>query len=131
MAKREAIEVEGTVTESLPNASFRVELANGHEVLAYVSGKIRLNFIRVLSGRQGSRGTVALRPRKRQNNLPLQITNIGLSRNRPDSVRTARQGIFTLATWQSCRNALPRSLTKWTPNCPRSARESSARKAIV
>lgn len=50
MAKREAIEVEGTVTESLPNASFRVELANGHRVLAYVSGKIRLNFIRVLPG---------------------------------------------------------------------------------
>ena len=50
MAKREAIEVEGTVTESLPNASFRVELANGHVVLAYVSGKIRLNFIRVLPG---------------------------------------------------------------------------------
>ncbi len=50
MAKREAIEVEGTVTESLPNASFRVELANGHQVLAYVSGKIRLNFIRVLPG---------------------------------------------------------------------------------
>lgn len=50
MAKKEAIEVEGTVTEALPNASFRVELANGHEVLAYVSGKIRLNFIRVLPG---------------------------------------------------------------------------------
>ena len=50
MAKREAIEVEGTVSESLPNATFRVELANGHKVLAYVSGKIRLNFIRVLPG---------------------------------------------------------------------------------
>ena len=50
MAKKEAIEVEGTVTESLPNASFRIELANGHEVLAYVSGKIRLHFIRVLPG---------------------------------------------------------------------------------
>ncbi|MCY4579865.1 MAG: translation initiation factor IF-1 [Chloroflexi bacterium] len=50
MAKRETIEVEGTVTESLPNASFRVELANGHEVMAYVSGKIRINFIRVLPG---------------------------------------------------------------------------------
>jgi translation initiation factor IF-1 len=48
--EKEAIEVEGTVTESLPNASFRVELANGHKVLAYVSGKIRLNFIRVLPG---------------------------------------------------------------------------------
>jgi len=50
MAKKEAIEVEGTVTESLPNATFRVELANGHKVLAYVSGKIRLHFIRVLPG---------------------------------------------------------------------------------
>ncbi len=50
MAKKESSEVEGTVTESLPNASFRVELANGHEVLAYVSGKIRLHFIRVLPG---------------------------------------------------------------------------------
>jgi translation initiation factor IF-1 len=50
MAKKEAIEVEGTVTESLPNAMFRVQLANGHPVLAYVSGKIRLNFIRVLPG---------------------------------------------------------------------------------
>ena len=50
MAKKEAIEVEGTVTESLPNATFRVELANGTKVLAYVSGKIRLHFIRVLPG---------------------------------------------------------------------------------
>ena len=50
MPKREPIEGEGTVTESLPNASFRVELANGHEVMAYVSGKIRINFIRVLPG---------------------------------------------------------------------------------
>ncbi len=50
MPKREVIEVEGTVTEALPNANFRVELANGHEVLAYVSGKIRLYFIRVLPG---------------------------------------------------------------------------------
>jgi translation initiation factor IF-1 len=50
MAKKEAIEVEGTVTESLRNATFRVELANGHKVLAYVSGKIRMNYIRVLPG---------------------------------------------------------------------------------
>ena len=50
MAKKEAIEVEGTVTESLPNVNFRVELANGHKVLAYVSGKIRMHFIRVLPG---------------------------------------------------------------------------------
>ena len=50
MAKKEAIEVEGVVTESLPNATFNVELANGHQLLAYVSGKIRMNFIRVLPG---------------------------------------------------------------------------------
>ena len=50
MAKKEAIEVEGTVTESLRDATFRVELANGHKVLAYVSGKIRMHYIRVLPG---------------------------------------------------------------------------------
>ena len=50
MAKKEVMEVEGTVTEALPNASFRVELANGHLVLAYASGKIRRFFIRVLPG---------------------------------------------------------------------------------
>ena len=50
MAKKEAIEVEGKVVEALPNAVFWVELGNGHRVLAHVSGKIRLNFIRVLNG---------------------------------------------------------------------------------
>lgn len=50
MAKKEAIEVEGTVNEALPNAMFRVELANGHKVLAHVSGKIRMHYIRVLPG---------------------------------------------------------------------------------
>jgi translation initiation factor IF-1 len=48
--KKESIEVEGTITESLPNAMFRVELPNGHGVLAHVSGKIRMNFIRILPG---------------------------------------------------------------------------------
>ena len=50
MAKKEAIEVEGLVTESLPNTMFRVELPTGHKVLAHASGKIRMNFIRVLPG---------------------------------------------------------------------------------
>ena len=50
MPKKESLEVEGTVAESLPNAVFRVELANGHQVLAHISGKIRLNFIRILPG---------------------------------------------------------------------------------
>jgi len=48
MPKKEAIEVEGTVIESLPNATFRVELANGHEVLAHISGKMRKYYIRIL-----------------------------------------------------------------------------------
>src|ERR1700738_894382 len=48
--KEEAIEVEGTIVEPLPNAMFRVELSNGHRVLAHVSGKIRMNYIRILPG---------------------------------------------------------------------------------
>ena len=50
MPKKEAIEVEGTVVEPLPNAMFRVELANGHKVLAHISGKIRLHYIKILPG---------------------------------------------------------------------------------
>jgi len=50
MTKKETIEVEGVVAESLPNAMFRVELANGHKVLAHISGKMRVNYIRILPG---------------------------------------------------------------------------------
>ena len=50
MAKKEAIEVEGMVQQALPNANFRIELANGHEVMAHISGRIRRNYIRVLPG---------------------------------------------------------------------------------
>ena len=50
MPKKEAIEVEGTVMEPLPNAMFRVELADGHRVLAHASGKMRRHFIRILRG---------------------------------------------------------------------------------
>ena len=50
MPKKENIEVEGTVVEALPNAMFRVELPNGHMVLAHISGKIRVHYIRVLPG---------------------------------------------------------------------------------
>lgn len=50
MPKEEAIEVVGTVTEPLPNAMFRVELENGHKVLAHISGKMRMHFIRILPG---------------------------------------------------------------------------------
>ena len=50
MAKEDLIEVEGVIKESLPNAMFRVELDNGHIVLAHISGKIRMNFIRIIPG---------------------------------------------------------------------------------
>ena len=50
MAKEDLIEVEGVVSEALPNAMFRVELDNGHKVLAHISGKIRMHFIRILPG---------------------------------------------------------------------------------
>jgi len=50
MPKKEAIEVEGMVVEALPNAMFRVELPNGHKVLAHVSGKIRVHYIKILPG---------------------------------------------------------------------------------
>ncbi len=50
MAKKETIEVEGTVVEPLPNGMFRVELATGHRVLTHISGKIRLHYIKILPG---------------------------------------------------------------------------------
>lgn len=50
MAKEEAIEVEGKVVETLPNAMFRVELENGHRVLAHISGKMRMHYIKILPG---------------------------------------------------------------------------------
>ena len=59
MAKKDAIEVEGTVIEPLPNAMFRVELENKHVVLAHISGKMRMNFIRILPG---DKVTVELSP---------------------------------------------------------------------
>jgi translation initiation factor IF-1 len=59
MAKEEAIEVEGTVIEPLPNAMFRVELANGHRILAHISGKMRMHFIKILPG---DKVTVQLSP---------------------------------------------------------------------
>jgi len=59
MAKEEGVQVEGTVIEPLPNAMFRVELENGHKVLAHISGKMRMNFIKILPG---DKVTVELSP---------------------------------------------------------------------
>lgn len=59
MSKQDVIEVEGTILESLPNATFQVKLENGHVILAHISGKIRMNFIKILPG---DRVTVELTP---------------------------------------------------------------------
>jgi translation initiation factor IF-1 len=59
MAKEDAIEVEGTIIEPLPNAMFQVELDNGHRVLAHISGKMRMHYIKILPG---DRVTVELSP---------------------------------------------------------------------
>ncbi len=59
MSKEEAIEVQGTILENLPNAMFKVELENGQTILAYVSGKMRMHFIKILPG---DKVTVALSP---------------------------------------------------------------------
>jgi translation initiation factor IF-1 len=59
MPKEEAIQVEGTIIEPLPNAMFRVELDNGHKVLAHISGKMRMHFIKILPG---DRVTIELSP---------------------------------------------------------------------
>ena len=59
MAKDDLIETEGTVVESLPNTSFKVDIGNGHTVLAHISGKLRMNFIRILPG---DKVTVQLSP---------------------------------------------------------------------
>ncbi|MBQ2823810.1 MAG: translation initiation factor IF-1 [Oscillospiraceae bacterium] len=50
MSKEDVIEIEGTVIDALPNAMFQVELANGHQILAHVSGKLRMNYIRIVPG---------------------------------------------------------------------------------
>jgi len=59
VAKEEAIKVDGSVLETLPNATFRVELENGHKVLAHISGKMRMHFIKILPG---DKVTVELSP---------------------------------------------------------------------
>lgn len=73
MPKEEAIQVEGKIIEPLPNAMFRVELENGHRVLAHISGKMRMHFIKILPGDQVtvelspydlSRGRITFRARK-------------------------------------------------------------------
>ena len=59
MSKQDMLELEGTVVEALPNAQFQVELSNGHKILAHISGKLRMNYIRILPG---DKDTVEMSP---------------------------------------------------------------------
>lgn len=73
MSKEDVIEVSGKIIEALPNATFQVELENGHKILAHVSGKLRMNFIRILPG---DKVTVEMSPydlTKGQNHLESQV----------------------------------------------------------
>ena len=71
MSKQDMIEIEGTVVEALPNAQFQVELENGHKILAHISGKLRMNYIRILPGHGRN---VSVRPDQRTHHLEIQIT---------------------------------------------------------
>ena len=68
-----AIEIEGTVVESLPNAFFRVELDNGHKVLAHISGKMRMHYIRIFPDDRVVVGAEPLRPEPRAHRRPVQV----------------------------------------------------------
>ena len=69
MAKQLIIEQDGIVRESLGNAMFRVELENGHVIMAHISGKMRMHYIKILPGDKVKIENVALRPVKRKNNI--------------------------------------------------------------
>ena len=97
MAKEEKIEMEGEITEALPNTMFRVKLDNGHDVLGHISGKMRRHYIRILPGDRVKIELSPVRPRPRPNHLPLQIALAGLAsrcrrvRVRPSSAISADQ----------------------------------------
>ena len=71
--KDDTILVEGTVVEPLPNAMFRVELENGHKVLAHISGKMRMHYIRILPGDRVQVELTPVRPESRPHHLPIQV----------------------------------------------------------
>src|SRR5574339_446913 len=98
MAKEDAIEVEGTVVEPLPNAMFRVELDNGHRVLTHVSGKMRKHFIRILPG---DRVKVELSPYDLTRPAPADGSGGAQERARP---RQWRQWVQRLGSWRFSRS---------------------------
>ena len=73
MAKEETIQMQGEIVETLPNATFRVKLENGHIVLGHISGKMRMHYIRILPGRQGDGGADALRSDARTHRFPREV----------------------------------------------------------
>ena len=73
MAKEETIQMQGEIVETLPNATFRVKLENGHIVLGHISGKMRMHYIRILPGRQGDGGADALRSDARAHRVPREV----------------------------------------------------------
>ena len=73
MGKEEKIEMEGEVTEALPNTMFKVKLDNDHEVLGHISGKMRRHYIRILPGDRVKIELSPVRPRSRPDHLPLQV----------------------------------------------------------
>lgn len=82
MAKSDAIELEGTVTEVLPNAMFKVEIAPGREILAHLSGKMRMNYIKIL---QGDNVTVEMSPYDlTKGRITWRNKNKGSSKNKPE-----------------------------------------------
>ena len=80
MAKDDMIEVEGVVTESLPNTTFHVDIGNGHIILAHISGKLRMNFIRILPG---DKVTVQMSPYYREIQVIRAIHRGGMEFRRP------------------------------------------------
>ncbi len=76
MGKEEKIEMEGEVTEALPNTMFKVKLDNDHEVLGHISGKMRRHYIRILPGDRVKIELSPVRPRSRPDHVPLQVAAV-------------------------------------------------------
>src|SRR6266487_152454 len=91
MAKEDVIEAQGTVAETLPNAMFRVQLDNGHTILAHISGKMRMNFIRILPG----------------DKVTVEVSSYHLTRGRPSALHEPSAQTAARMMW------LGRSVVKW------------------
>ena len=85
MSKEDMIELEGVVVEAMPNAMFKVEIQGGHIILAHISGKLRMNFIRILPG---DKVTVEMSPYEGPHNLAFKITVKNLRRYNPNESQT-------------------------------------------